>query len=182
MSFKNTTVRGFGVSEVKHIRSMVNETSLHLDIAVFSPFLDMEGLYRGQGNLFGFQYKSKGYGNFSFGRSLWCSEFFKRKTFSEKVSAVWKMDGIVEERNGEKYVKIVKFDTRPKMKSAKIYATGLLPDPDLNELAIQFVNQVWDRLYEQMFPQTRQIWEPIFLNSINKIFGRVPFRRLMPKE
>lgn len=77
---------------------------------------------------------------------------------------------------------IKRLDVKPKIENLYIYATGVFPDPDLNTFALEFLNQVWRELYEQVFVQTKQIWEPIAVDVFNKIFGRVPFRRLMTKE
>lgn len=60
--------------------------------------------------------------------------------------------------------------------------TGLFPDPDVNELALGFLNQVWQSVYQQILPQLKSVWEPATLDMVNKIFGRVPYRRLLPKE
>lgn len=92
------------------------------------------------------------------------------------------MSGVIETRAGEDYMIIKSFDMRPKIKNMKVYATGLFPDPDVNQFAVEFLNHNWEILFEQMYPYTRQVWEPVMVGAINKIFGRVPFRRLMPKE
>lgn len=60
--------------------------------------------------------------------------------------------------------------------------SGLFPDPDVNEFAVGFLNQVWESVYQQILPQLKSVWEPATLNMVNKIFGRVPFRRLLPNE
>lgn len=57
---------------------------------------------------------------------------------------------------------------------------GLFPDPDVNEFAVAFLNQVWESVYRQILPQLKSIWEPATLDMINKIFSRVPYRRLLP--
>lgn len=64
----------------------------------------------------------------------------------------------------------------------KINATGLFPDPDLNNVALEFLNQYWEPVYRQAYPQTKATFAPIVVDAVNKIFGRVPFKRLMPKE
>lgn len=60
--------------------------------------------------------------------------------------------------------------------------SGLFPDPDVNEFAVAFLNQVWESVYQQILPQLKSVWEPATLDIVNKIFGRVPYRRLLPKE
>lgn len=61
-------------------------------------------------------------------------------------------------------------------------ATGIFPEPELNAFVIEFVNQYWKSFYKQILPQARSMYEPIVLEAINKVFARVPFRRLMPKD
>lgn len=61
-------------------------------------------------------------------------------------------------------------------------ATGIFAEPELNTFVIEFVNQYWKSFYKQILPQARSMYEPIVLDAVNKIFGRVPFRRLMPKD
>lgn len=92
------------------------------------------------------------------------------------------MTGVIETVDGEEYMMIKSFDMLPTIQNLKVYATGLFPDPDVNQFAVEFLNQYWRSLYEQLYPYTRQVWEPVILGAINNIFGRVPFRRLMPKE
>lgn len=68
------------------------------------------------------------------------------------------------------------------IRGMNINATGLFPDPDVNAFVLEFVNQYWESLYQQILPQLKSVWEPITLGSINKIFSRVPYRRLLPKK
>lgn len=89
---------------------------------------------------------------------------------------------MVESINGEDYIKIKGFDTKPKIQNFKLYATGLFPDPDLNQFALEFLNTYWELFYEQVFPETKQIWQPIVIDLFNKIYGRYPYRRILPKE
>lgn len=79
-------------------------------------------------------------------------------------------------------MKIKEFDTKPKIKNFRLYATGLFPDPDLNQFALEFLNQYWELFYEQIFPETKQIWQPIIVNLLNTMYGRYPYQRILPKE
>lgn len=90
------------------------------------------------------------------------------------------LKGELEKRNNDEYMQITAFDfEQPVIKNMKIYATGMFPDPNLNQLALDFLNQYWPFVYQQLLPETRKSWEPIMVNAVNQIFGRIPFRRLM---
>lgn len=103
--------------------------------------------------------------------------------FTDKISGIWKLLGEIESIQGEDYMIFKKFDLENlQIKGMSINATGLFPDPDVNAFVLEFVNQYWESLYQQILPQLKSVWEPITLGSINKIFGRVPFRRLLPKK
>lgn len=103
--------------------------------------------------------------------------------FIDKISGIWKLLGEIESIQGEDYMIFKKFDLENlQIKGMSINATGLFPDPDVNAFVLEFVNQYWESLYQQILPQLKSVWEPITLGSINKIFGRVPFRRLLPKK
>lgn len=60
------------------------------------------------------------------------------------------------------------------------HALSLSALPD--QIALEFVNQYWPMFYKEMLPGTRQVWEPVMIELVNKIFLRVPYRRLLPKE
>lgn len=68
------------------------------------------------------------------------------------------------------------------IKTMQFNATGIFAEPELNAFVVEFVNQYWKSFYKQILPQARTMYEPIVLEAVNKIFGRVPFRRLMPKD
>lgn len=48
-----------------------------------------------------------------------------------------RLKGVFEKHDdGEIYLRVVEFDMKPIIGKMKIYATGLLPDPELSELTI----------------------------------------------
>lgn len=68
------------------------------------------------------------------------------------------------------------------LKRLKLEGTGFVPDPDVNQLAIEFVNQNWRQFYTNFIPSTKESWEPLFLEMLNKVFERVPFDRIISKD
>lgn len=77
------------------------------------------------------------------------------------------------------YMIIKILDANPKVKNMKIFATGLVPDQDINQLAVDYVNTYWEDVYLQFFLQTRPSWEPFLIEITNKFFAKIPFERLL---
>lgn len=167
LQVKNGTAHGLSRSQVKLVRSEVNDTDLQLEIDAYFPKLIMSGMYKGEGQFNSFLVRSKGLFNVT-QRDIYVTMFMKGKLMS---------------RNNEDYMEIYEFDfQQPVIGNMKIYATGLHPDPVINQVVLDFMNSYWPYVYQQLLPDTRSSWEPIMIKSVNHIFNRVPFRRLMPKE
>ncbi|XP_055598035.1 putative beta-carotene-binding protein [Uranotaenia lowii] len=163
---RNGKSYGLSRAQIRDVRATADDNSLQMEVDVLFPKVVSEGKYKGEGRFNAIKVVSKGY--------------FNVTTLDVKVT--WKFVGRVAERNGEQYMMIENFDMNPEVGDMKIYATGLFPDPGLNQVALDFVNQYWPMLYKQMLPETRQTWEPIMLDLLNKMFNRVPYRRLLPKS
>lgn len=67
------------------------------------------------------------------------------------------------------------------MTRMKLNGTGLLPDPDLNVVVVEILNEVWDTLFKQIFPKFKSSWEPMVLELIKRFFVKVPYKTLMPE-
>lgn len=72
--------------------------------------------------------------------------------------------------------------TNSQIQNFKANITGLVADPDVNSFILEFINQNWKIFLDQFLDQTKSGWEPTYLNIFNKIFGKIPFDQLMPKE
>lgn len=100
----------------------------------------------------------------------------------DDVSCTFKIMGKPKESD-PKYMKIAEFDmSNIQLKKFKLEGTGFVPDPDLNQLAMEFVNQNWRQFYTHFIPSTKATWEPLFLETLNKLFERVPFDRIISKD
>lgn len=66
------------------------------------------------------------------------------------------------------------------LKGMRIDAVGLSNDKDLNALMLEFVNQNWEALYMQFFPQIKVLFEPLLVELVNEFFAHVPYDVLMP--
>lgn len=53
--------------------------------------------------------------------------------------------------------------------------TGIVPDPELNAFVVAFINQNYQQLYGPIIAQTRSVWEPIVLDTANKVLRHIPF-------
>uniref|UniRef100_A0A182MKW2 Haemolymph juvenile hormone binding protein n=1 Tax=Anopheles culicifacies TaxID=139723 RepID=A0A182MKW2_9DIPT len=163
---KNAKTYGMSKARILDVRASATDKFLNLAVDVHFPEIVMEGYFKGEGRFNSIKLASKGYFN---------------NTMTD-VTTTWMMSGHVKERNGEEYLEIETFDMAPEVASMKIYATGLFPDPELNQVALEFVNQYWPMFYKELLPNSRQVWEPEMVALVNKIFLNVPYRRLLPKQ
>uniref|UniRef100_A0A182NFB0 Haemolymph juvenile hormone binding protein n=1 Tax=Anopheles dirus TaxID=7168 RepID=A0A182NFB0_9DIPT len=163
---KNAKTFGMGSAQILDVRAAATDKSMNLAVDVRFPEIVMEGFFKGEGRFNSIKLASKGYFN---------------NTMTD-VTTTWTMAGQVQERDGEEYLVIESFDMTPEVGNMKIFATGLFPDPELNTIALEFVNQYWPMIYKELLPNSRQVWEPVMVELVNKIFARVPYRRLLPKQ
>lgn len=165
MHIKNAKTYGLSQAKIKDVRASADDTSFKMEVDVHFPKIITEGKYKGEGRYNVIKVVSKG--------------FFNVTTID--VSVTWKISGHTTQRQGEEYLVIDKFNMSPEVGDMKVFATGLFPDPGMNQVALDFVNQYWPSLYKQMLPETRRTWEPLMIDMFNKMFNRVPYRRLLPK-
>ncbi|XP_063701013.1 uncharacterized protein LOC134831264 [Culicoides brevitarsis] len=164
---KDALISGFSRSQVKNVRTKVNDRKMYIELDAKVPQIATEAMYKGSGGFNELRITSSGW----------------MKVVMTKVTGTWKFLGEIETIDNEDYMIFKKFDLdNLQMKGMSINATGLFPDPDVNAFVLEFVNQYWETLYKQILPQVKSAWEPITLGYVNKIFGRIPFRRLFPKE
>jgi len=57
--------------------------------------------------------------------------------------------------------------------------TGIFADPELNRLALDFINQYWPFLYRDIIPETKDMWEPLLVDEMNAFLLRVPFKKML---
>ncbi|KAH8378289.1 hypothetical protein KR093_010569 [Drosophila rubida] len=90
--------------------------------------------------------------------------------------------GELYERDGHTYVRLTKLETEPIVGNLRIYANGLVPDPVLNDVILDFINQYWRELYKAMLPETMAIWAPLMLKVANDFFAALPFDLIVTKN
>ncbi|XP_063701612.1 uncharacterized protein LOC134831736 [Culicoides brevitarsis] len=167
MLLKDIYVSGVSKTKVLGFRSKINSQKSYMELDVRFPKIFIEADYKGRGGYNEFQVNSFGHAKITITNS----------------TGTWKFLGNTETIENEEYMMIKSLDlSNFLVQNMHFDIDGLFPDKDVNELAVGFLNQVWESVYRQILPQLKTIWEPATLEMVNKIFGRVPFRRLMPKE
>lgn len=90
--------------------------------------------------------------------------------------------GELYERDGHTYMRLTKLETEPRVGDMRIYANGLVSDPALNNVILDFINQYWGQLYHAMLPETMAIWQPLMLKVGNDFFAALPFDLIVTKN
>ena len=88
------------------------------------------------------------------------------------------MAGQLQERDGEQYIVWNKLIWKPKMKQYRSDISGLIPDPNLNKLIVELINNSWPVMSDTILDNARGIYEPLLLKELNSFFKVVPFRKL----
>lgn len=119
------------------------------------------------------------------------------------------MDGHFVERDGEQYLQLDHFDLDIAMDDFQFYATGIFPDADLSEcdlcvlevafrtlslitsvslliysyhtdrMAVQFMNQYWRFVYQEILPETKNVWEPMLVKESNAFLASMPLKTML---
>uniref|UniRef100_A0A336MIK3 CSON001100 protein n=1 Tax=Culicoides sonorensis TaxID=179676 RepID=A0A336MIK3_CULSO len=167
MIMKDTAIAGISKTEIINVRSKVNSQKLYIEMDVRFPKIFIEADYKGRGGYNEFKVNSAGHA----------------KMTLTNATGTWKFLGKTETIENEEYMIINSLDLANfVVQNMHFDISGLFPDPDVNEFALAFLNQVWQSVYQQILPQLKSVWEPATLDMVNKIFARVPYRRLLLKE
>ncbi|XP_067621318.1 uncharacterized protein [Eurosta solidaginis] len=161
-------VRVFGISEgqVQKVDFHLNGNKVRMGLVTQMPRFYVEGNYKADMLINEVKMTPKGYFNVTMTDLLLTSD----------------AEGELYERDGHTYLKLTKFNFDPDIGDMNIYASNLVPDPALNAVILDLVNQYWPQVYKIMIPQTRNTWEPMFLQVTNLFFGAVPFDLMIKKN
>lgn len=165
VALKDVKVYGISRSIVKDVRFTLNEDGTHMETDVSAPRLFVEGNYKADMKINDVRMNPKGYFNVTM----------------TGVSFTQTMNGKFETRDGKRYLRVVDFDMDVDIDDMKIYANGLFPDPTLNAIVVDFINQYWREIYKVIIPETKSYWEPLALNAMNEFMLSVPFDKLITK-
>lgn len=113
-------VKTYGMSrgKVKNVKSDFTDGQMTLNVELHYPKIFSTGKYRSNMTFNAFKINSKGQYNITM----------------RDVNAKWTIKGKQEEIDGEKFMKIFKFDIIPEANDVKISMSGLFPDETLSEL------------------------------------------------
>lgn len=114
---KQPKMYGISRAQIKEVHSEITEDEMNLEVNILFPRIFMEGNYKGEGRFNGIHINSKGYYNVTM----------------RDIDITWKMSGVLEENNGEKYMRIKAFSMSPIIGDLKAYVSGLMPDPALSK-------------------------------------------------
>uniref|UniRef100_A0A1B0FV24 Putative hemolymph juvenile hormone binding protein n=1 Tax=Lutzomyia longipalpis TaxID=7200 RepID=A0A1B0FV24_LUTLO len=125
-----TVVRGFAYgfseSQIRRVRSQITDDEWKFNVDVTIPRLHMDGEYMGQGKFNELNLGSQGYFNLTLNR----------------VQTTWKIRAKAEERDGETYMRVFKFEMIPNVKSVRTFIENLVPDPTLNLVVLELINRI----------------------------------------
>uniref|UniRef100_A0A336KV43 CSON011980 protein n=1 Tax=Culicoides sonorensis TaxID=179676 RepID=A0A336KV43_CULSO len=163
----NTFVSGSSTGKVNLVRSKMNATNLLILFDLHIPLATIDTDYEGETQFNDLIVNSNGHA------IVECYD----------VVVTFKFNGALETIGDQEFMIIQNAKIADMtMKKMKIKATGVVPDPDLNVVVLELLNEIWEDLFKQVFPNFKSEWDPIVLELINKFFGQVPFKLLMKDE
>uniref|UniRef100_A0A336MV85 CSON007791 protein n=1 Tax=Culicoides sonorensis TaxID=179676 RepID=A0A336MV85_CULSO len=167
LNLKNILVKGISGVRLIEVRSKANDKNFYLEFDVVFPQLDLKADYKGSAHLNELNVKSGG----------------KISIVGDDVTSTYKILGKLNKTNTDDVISIKGFDvTNIVPKAIKLDASGLFPDPDVNKFAVEFINQHWQLLIDQVVPEVKKIWGPVCVNIAKNFFEQVPYSQLLPKK
>uniref|UniRef100_A0A336KJZ6 CSON011979 protein n=1 Tax=Culicoides sonorensis TaxID=179676 RepID=A0A336KJZ6_CULSO len=166
-NLKNIIVKGLSGVQIKGVKSKANDKNILLELDVLYPKLHVEAEFSGNSVLSELTVKSEG----------------KIKMEADDVISIYKILGKLNKTNNDDLIQIKGFELlNLDTKLLQIEATGLFPDPDVNAFAVQFINQEWKYLFQQLVPSVKKIWGPVCMEVAKNFFEQIPYSQLMPKK
>uniref|UniRef100_A0A336LDT5 CSON007789 protein n=1 Tax=Culicoides sonorensis TaxID=179676 RepID=A0A336LDT5_CULSO len=157
----NAKCIGLCKGRVRNVKSRVNDTNLSILMSMFFPKVTIQGKFKGETRLGESKLVSNGHVNIT----------------GNLISTSFKISGSLQQNN--MVINEVQI-ARNEVKGMRTQATGLSNDEDLNALVLEFVNQNWEALYLQFFPQIKILFEPLLKDLANDFFAQIPYDVLMP--
>ncbi|KAK7870181.1 hypothetical protein R5R35_012736 [Gryllus longicercus] len=166
MLIRNTRSIGLTSAQVLAVRSNLNDSNkFHMEVDLYFPRIFMEGDYKAQGKIVVFPIEGKGVYNISL----------------TGVSTTWNLTGTHIKKRNQGYVRLDHFYMFPEVEDMKVYASNLFTgNEDFNRAALQFANDFWPVIYEELLPFANEAWDKVMRASANKVFLKFPFDTLFP--
>ncbi|KAF7992942.1 hypothetical protein HCN44_005723 [Aphidius gifuensis] len=161
MVVKNVQSYGAAKIQFHSIRPYHSENHFRLDIDFTVPKVLVEGDYKAEGSIGTLRHNGKGQFNVSM----------------ENVRSIVQMEGsIVNDRWILDEVLLT-----PEVGSMKVWASNLFRGNEaLTKVALEFVNQYWQVLYQGMLPYAAKSWNESLKKMANDILINIPFSDLFP--
>ncbi|EDV94050.1 uncharacterized protein LOC6570070 [Drosophila grimshawi] len=166
IAMRNVVVHGLSEGIIDKVDYRLKNNHVRLEMLSHIPQMLAEGAYKADIKLNDMKITPKGTFNITL----------------TNVSMKSRSSGELYERDGHTYLRLAKLEAEPKVGDMRIYANGLVPDPALNDVILDFINQYWRQLYQAMLPETMAIWEPLMLKAGNDFFAALPFDLLVTKD
>lgn len=167
LNTKNMIVNGISEAKIKAVRSKANDKNVYIEFDTAFERLEMLSDYTGTAVLSELKVKSGG----------------KLNITAVGIKTTFKILGKINQTGSGDFIYIKGFDmSNIDAKQMVIDATGLFPDSDVNRFAVEFVNQSWRYLFEQMIPEIKKIWGPVCETVAKGFFENVPYEKLLPKK
>jgi len=162
-TIRKVNIYGASKAKILDVKTKITKEHISTVMKSYVPASTVEGYYRGEGRFNGLKIKSKGYFNVT----------------ATDVNIVSKTEGDIITVDGKEYVKLTRFDVSPQFGDLKVFATGIFPDPELNRMTLEFVNQYWPFLVREIMPQAKKTIEPVLIEEANKFLLHVPLRKML---
>ncbi|XP_068151152.1 circadian clock-controlled protein daywake [Drosophila tropicalis] len=166
IAMKDVVVHGLSEGIMDKVDFRLKNNRVRMELNSHIPKMFVEGLYKADIKLNDLKLTPKGRFNVTL----------------TDVSMRARPMGELYERDGHTYLRLTKFETEPKVGDLRFYANGLVPDPALNDVILDFINQYWRQLYEAMLPETLATWQPLILKTANDFFAALPFDMIVTKS
>uniref|UniRef100_A0A1I8PYJ1 Uncharacterized protein n=1 Tax=Stomoxys calcitrans TaxID=35570 RepID=A0A1I8PYJ1_STOCA len=156
---RHVRLTGLSKSAVRNIQYQRNGKDIKINVHYQVPLIEITGQYRAEVLVNNAKLSSKGVFNVS---------LINVESKSEHYAELY-------EKDGHRFLKLTKINLDPTLGDMKIHATGLVPEPALNDALLDIINSNWRIVYKSVVSSTSSTWEPIVLNYSNEFFSHLPF-------
>ncbi|XP_022220105.2 uncharacterized protein LOC111072497 [Drosophila obscura] len=158
ITVRNAKIYGFASNTAKDVSIKVDGDKVRMRLITYMPTMKIIGSYKADMQVNQLQLKPKGEFNVTL----------------KDVETTTLTEGEIYRKDGHRFLRLSRIDTKPKIGDLKIKANGIFADPELDELALNVANQYWRDIYGIMLPETRQYWQPLILRMFNESLELVP--------
>ncbi|EGI59214.1 hypothetical protein G5I_12641, partial [Acromyrmex echinatior] len=156
----NSTITGLSKLRILNIRTYFLDDIFYLESDINIPRISSKGSVNINGNLNALRIANEGPFNLT----------------ANDVNGTWDMTGhVVNDTWIVEHVRVL-----PAVKKLKLYFDLFQDNKEINNIAVNFVNEFWPPLYRVMLPVTSEVWDPWLTDLVNKLFSKVSFSKVFP--